>query len=83
MHKTPDRPSDSHAGAFVPLTEFGEATSLFARWQGRVEQISAGRFEGGLQIVSGLQLRLVRITGKSTDRARVEQGRWSITLTDA
>lgn len=44
----------------IRLTEFEQVAGLFGRWQGRFEQISGGRFEGTLRVVSG---RLVRVIG--------------------
>ncbi len=53
----------------VRLNEFEQMSAVFAGWQGQIEQISAGRFEGTIQIVAGGALRAV--TAEGTQRLNV------------
>ena len=54
------------------LTEFEQIESVFLGWQGRIEQISSGSFDGTLQVVAGDSVRAVSARGNQ--RLRV-QGR--------
>lgn len=52
--------SDPAAGV-IHLADFSQVAGMFGRWQGPMEQVSGGRFEGALQVVSGRLVRLIRI----------------------
>ncbi len=54
------RPGEAEApfAAQRQLTDFAEFAELFARWRGRFEQMSRGRFEGTLRVVAGGAVRL-------------------------
>ncbi|MFO0848361.1 MAG: helix-turn-helix domain-containing protein [Gemmataceae bacterium] len=43
----------------IRLTEIDQAAAFFAAWQGRLEQLSRGRFEGSLRVVHTGTVRLV------------------------
>ncbi len=53
-------PRASQAGV-ISLQDFSEVRSMFGDWQGRMEQVSSGRFEGSLQVFGGQLVRLIRI----------------------
>ena len=45
------------------LTEFEQIEAVFQGWQGRIEQISSGSFDGAMQVVLGDGLRAVSARG--------------------
>ena len=53
----------------IRVRAFEQATSIFADWQGSIEQISVGCFEGRISLVGGSILRVVESTG--SQRLRV------------
>jgi AraC-like DNA-binding protein len=53
----------THAAQSIPVTDFDTFRMVFAGWQGRIEQVSAGDFEGTIQVVSGRIVRVVAATG--------------------
>lgn len=60
-----------HAAPFaasIRLTGCEQVSSVFAGWQGEIEQISSGRFEGTLQIVGGGLVRILDIEGNQKIR---------------
>lgn len=52
----------------VCLTDFDQLGSVFANWQGQVEQVSSGRFQGRTQVVVGSVVRLVAAEGNQRVR---------------
>lgn len=54
----------------VRLTDFDQVGSVFANWQGQVEQISSGRIEGVIQLAVGNLVRLVAAEGNERVRLR-------------
>jgi AraC family ethanolamine operon transcriptional activator len=49
------------AARVIPLRDFTEASAMFPSWDGQFEQLSRGRFEGALQVVRGVRVRLIGI----------------------
>ena len=47
----------------LPIEDFHQITQFFLRWEGRLEQLSRGRFHGQLQVVQGSLVRIASITG--------------------
>ena len=45
----------------VQLSDFDQARLVFRNWQGQLEQLSCGRFEGVLRIVCGRVVRVVEV----------------------
>jgi len=56
-------PSIPTAARMVSLTDFDMVKSCFSNWQGRIEQLSSGRFNGVLRVVQGSVVRLLAIEG--------------------
>lgn len=55
------QPSIPAAVRRISLTDFDQVESCFSSWQGRIEQLSSGRFSGSLQVVQGSLVRLMAI----------------------
>jgi AraC family ethanolamine operon transcriptional activator len=54
------------------LSDFEEIAEFFSGWDGRFEQLSAGRFEGRLSLVRG---RAVRLVSLNCDQVILARGR--------
>jgi hypothetical protein len=65
------RPLQARPFSFaLRLKELEHVSSVFVDWQGRIEQVSSGRFEGKLQVVSGALIRIIDIEGNPKVRVR-------------
>jgi AraC family ethanolamine operon transcriptional activator len=56
------------------LTSFDDLARAFARWEGRFEQLSAGRFEGTVAVAQGRHLRVFLVETNQTALARGRDG---------
>lgn len=67
------------------LTDFDQLGAFFAGWDGRFEQVSAGRFAGRLRAVRGERLRLVEVELNQAvlGRGRARPGLFSAYLVQA
>lgn len=54
-------PQESGRSFTSPLLDFDHVAGFFAGWDGRFEQLSAGRFEGRLSLVRGREVRIVSL----------------------
>lgn len=63
--------------------DFDHLVPFFSRWNGRLEQISSGPFEGHLQVVHGRLLRSVRVAFNQVllVRGQAAPGMYSVYLT--
>lgn len=71
--RTPPLPSAESTRAIAlssVLTAFEQITSVFEGWQGQIEQVSGGRFEGQVRAVGGQCLRAVAADGTQRLRLR-------------
>jgi len=60
----PESPSPSigpPGARVIPLSDFSQASAMFASWRGQFEQISSGRFNGTLRVVRGGLVRIIVI----------------------
>ncbi|QDU23906.1 helix-turn-helix domain-containing protein [Urbifossiella limnaea] len=63
------------------LTSFEQVPMCFAGWDGTIEQVTCGRFEGSLQVVRSRAVRVIRITGTQSLRLRGQENGTIVSLT--
>ena len=69
-----DPQSPAPLATTLRMTEFEQIESVFAGWQGRIEQISSGSFDGTMQVVRGEGVRAVSAQGNQRLRVRGRDG---------
>ena len=60
------RPHAPAAARGVRLTDFDQLAAFFSHWQGRFEQLTAGRFEASLRVVRGRTVRAVAVAANQS-----------------
>jgi AraC family transcriptional regulator, ethanolamine operon transcriptional activator len=54
----------------LPLNDFDQGKRFFSDWQGQIEQISSGKFEGRIEVVRNSLVRIVQVVSNQRVLAR-------------
>lgn len=77
MHAPPARP---FVAIEQPLASFEQLAAMFMGWNGRFEQLTAGRFQGHLRVVQGRMLRIVSVEANQTVLLRGQAAKGLLSL---
>lgn len=65
----------------IRISDFDHFVRLFSQWDGKIEQLSCGRFDGSLRVARGRQIQAHLATANQVVRVRGQEGPGKCTVT--